>query len=99
MSTNLRLAPNLMTNSQKDCFGILDRVFPVGKEGLREIVPTCFECPDKKPCLQAALKTGDGFKLRSEVLDRSPANGFLGKLRRWSEKKELSRLNKSLGKK
>jgi len=99
MSTNLRPAPNLMTNSQKDCFGILDRVFPVGKEGLREIVPTCFECPDKKPCLQAALKTGDGFKLRSEVLDRSPANGFLGKLRRWSEKKELSRLNKSLGKK
>ena len=99
MSTNLRPAPNLMTNSQKDCFGILDRVFPVGKEGLREIVPTCFECPDKKPCLQAALKTGDGFKLRSEVLDRSPAHGFLGKLRRWSEKKELSRLNKSLGKK
>jgi len=99
MSTNLRPAPNLMTNSQKDCFGILDRVFPVGKEGLREIVPTCFECPDKKPCLQAALKTGDGFKLRSEVLDRSPANGFLGKLRRWSEKKELSRLNKNLGKK
>jgi len=99
MSTNLRPAPNLMTNSQKDCFGILDRVFPVGKEGLREIVPTCFECPDKKPCLQAALKTGDGFKLRSEVLDRSPANGFLGKLRRWSEKKELSRLNKGLGKK
>ena len=99
MSTNLRPAPNLMTNSQKDCFGILDRVFPVGKEGLREIVPTCFECPDKKPCLQAALKTGDGFKLRNEILDRSPANGFLGKLRRWSEKKELSRLNKNLGKK
>lgn len=72
----------------------MERVFPIGKEGLREIVPACFECPDKKPCLQAALKTEDGFKLRNEVLDRSPAKGFFGKLRRWSEKKELSRRNK-----
>jgi len=83
-----------MTNSQKDCFGILDRVFPMGKEGLREIVDSCFECPDKKPCLQTALKTEKGFQLRSEVLDRSPAKGFLGKLRRWSERKELNRLSK-----
>ena len=83
-----------MTNSQKDCFGILDRVFPRGTEGLREIVPACFECPDKKPCLQTALKTEEGFQLRSEVLDRSPANGFLGNLKRWSERKELSRLSK-----
>ena len=83
-----------MTKPQKDCFGILDRVFPMGKEGLREIVPTCFECPDKTSCLRAALKTEDGFQLRSEVLDRYPANGFLGRLRRWSERKELSRLSK-----
>ena len=83
-----------MTNPKKDCFGILDSVFPMGKEGLREIVPTCFECPERKACLQTALNTEQGFELRSEVLTRSSAGGFLGGLRRWSEKKELSRLRK-----
>jgi len=63
-----------------DCFGVLDRVFPMGKEGLREIVPECFNCPDRKACLQ----------------DRAPANGLSGKLRRWSEKKQLSRLIKKM---
>jgi hypothetical protein len=80
------------TEPQKDCYGILDRIFPVGKEGLREIVPECFNCSYRKACLQAALKTKEGLKLRSEVLDRVPAKGLSGKLRRWSEKKQLSRL-------
>ncbi len=83
-----------MVAQKKDCFGVLERVFPMGEEGLREIVPTCFECPEKKECLQAALKTNDGFKLREEVLSRHSAGGMIGRLRRWSEKKELSRLSK-----
>ena len=83
-----------MIADKKECFGILDSVFPVGEDGLREIVAACFECSGKKECLQAALKTDDGFKLRKEVLDRQPAGGLVGKLRRWSERKELSRLNK-----
>ena len=83
-----------MAETQKECFGILDRVFPEGKEGLREIVPGCSECPDKKACLQLALTTKEGLEFRGEVLDRSPARGLVGRLRRWSEKKELSRLMK-----
>ena len=66
----------------------------MGNEGLREIVPACFECPERKACLQAALKTEEGFELKSQVLDRSSAGGFVGRLRRWSEKKELSKRNK-----
>lgn len=85
-----------MTESQMDCFGILDRVFPMGKKGLREIVPECFNCPDRKACLQAALTTKEGLLLRSEILDRAPANGLSGKLIRWSEKKQLSRLIKKM---
>ena len=81
-----------MTTTQKDCFGILNRVFPPGKEGLREIVPSCFDCPDKKACLQAALATRDGIDFRGEVLDRAAPSGWVGRLRRWSEKKALSRL-------
>ena len=83
-----------MTPVPKDCFGILDNVFPMGNEGLREIVPECFRCPDRKACLQAALKTENGFQLRSEVLDRSSSGGLLGRIKRWSDKKELSRLRK-----
>jgi len=67
----------------------------MGKDGLREIVPSCFDCPDRKTCLQAALQTEEGFELRSQALDRSSARGLVGRLRRWSEKKELSRLKES----
>ena len=81
-----------MTASQKDCFGVLDNVFPMGKEGLREIVPGCFDCHEKKACLQAALTTRKGIALRGEVLDRNAAGGLVGRLRRWSEKKQLARL-------
>ncbi len=83
-----------MNKAQRECFGILDKVFPMGREGLREIVPTCFECPDKGACLRTALATEEGLALRGEVLDRTPARGFVGRLKRWSEKKELSRLMK-----
>ena len=83
-----------MSTPQKDCFGILDRVFPMGKKGLREVVPGCFDCPYKKACLEAALLTGEGLAFKSEVLDRVPANGLAGRLRRWSEKKTLSKLMK-----
>lgn len=89
-----------MAKPQKECFGILDNVFPLGKEGLREIVPSCFNCPDKKPCLQKALNTEQGLMFRSEVINRSPSRGLAGRLKRWSEKKDLSkRLKEKRGKK
>jgi hypothetical protein len=77
---------------EKECFGVLDKVFPMGKEGLREIVPGCFDCPHKKACLQAALATKEGVAFRGEVLDRTPAGGLAGRLKRWSDKKQLGRL-------
>lgn len=84
----------------KECFGILDNVFPTGKEGLREIVPGCFDCPDKKPCLQEALNTEQGLIFRSEIINRSPSSGLADRFKRWSEKKNLSRrLQQKKGKK
>ena len=41
-----------------------------------------------------ALTTKKGIGLRSEILDRAPANGMVGWLRRWSEKKTLTQLKK-----
>ncbi|MDY6879321.1 MAG: hypothetical protein SV686_03630 [Thermodesulfobacteriota bacterium] len=85
---------NMMRETRKDCYGVLDLVFPVGKEGLREIVATCFDCPDKVACLRAALNTKEGLTLMSEVVEREAPSGLAHRLRRWSEKKQLSRLMK-----
>lgn len=83
-----------MAETKKECFGVLDKVFPMGEDGLRETVTTCFDCPHKVACLQAALATKEGLMFRSEILDRAPASGLAGKIKRWSEKKQLNRLLK-----
>lgn len=62
----------------------------MGREGLREVPADCFECPDKKECLQTALTTQKGLTLKCEVLERRHAKGLMGRLRRWSEKKALT---------
>jgi hypothetical protein len=87
-----RFARGSMTRDTKDCFGILDEIFPKGKQGLREVPPACMMCPHKKECMQAALETREGIGLRSEVLERAEHKGLIGRLRRWSEKKALHRL-------
>ena len=83
-----------MAVSHKTCFGNLDSVFPMGMVGLREVPANCFECPDKKACLQTALATKKGLTLKCEVLERAPSKGLMGRLRRWSEKKALTQLIK-----
>ncbi len=80
--------------AKKACFGILDKVFPVGEKGLREVVPECFNCPEGTLCLKDALATKEGLEMREEILDRAAASGLMGRLQRWSQKKELSRLIK-----
>lgn len=82
---------NNMKN-KKECFGILDRVFPVGERGMREVVPECFDCEDRVECLRAALATAEGLGYREELLEERSSGGFIGLIRRWSEKKTLSRL-------
>ena len=77
---------------KKVCYGILDEVFPVGEEGLRVVPPDCFECPDRLPCLKTAINTREGFEMRSDNLRKFPSRGILDRLKRWSQKKELSRL-------
>lgn len=81
-----------MLQSERECFGILDRVFPMGESGMREVMSACFECDDRVECLRAALATSEGFDFREDLLEKRSAGGFLGVIRRWSEKKTLSRL-------
>ncbi len=79
---------------KKDCYGILDKVFPVGSNALREITPECFHCPERTSCLKSALYTEEGLNMRGEILDRAATSGLIGRLQLWSQKKELSRLMK-----
>lgn len=80
-----------MTKPRVACFGILNNVFPLGKEGLREVVPSCFDCSDRVACLKEALNTEQGLIFRSEVINRYTSRGLAGWLRRWSEKKDINR--------
>ena len=55
----------------KDCFGQLDSVFPMGESGLREVDQACFGCAVKTGCLKAALTTKEGLAMRGELVDRA----------------------------
>ena len=84
--------------SKKDCYGVLNKVFPLGKKGLREITPGCFQCPERTPCLRAALYTKEWLEMKSEILERAAAKGLVSRFQRWSQKKQLHRLMKDQGK-
>jgi len=80
--------------SKRDCFGNLDHVFPMGESGLREAPPECLQCPDRTECLRAAMKTEAGIRMQEDLADRHSETGLLGRIRRWSRKKELERLGR-----
>jgi len=73
----------------RDCYGILDKVFPRGDQGLRQVPPGCFECPERVSCLRDAIKTRDGVKMRSHLLLRAEKSGLISRFQRWSQKKLL----------
>jgi hypothetical protein len=81
--------------ADKGCFGELYQVFPMGREGLREVTPSCFGCSELKACLETALSTRQGLALRLEALDRGRPVGIVGRVKRWSERKELVRRMKA----
>ena len=86
-------------NSTKplDCFGKLEKVFPLGEEGIRTSPPECMQCPHAKSCLQAAMAGPDGLRLQEEKVDQAYKYGLIGKIERWSRKKlirqEIDALN------
>jgi hypothetical protein len=91
MSRTVDKASDMGAMEKKDCFGILEKVFPVGDRGMREVRAACFQCPDRVACLKAALDTREGLEMQLDALERQPSAGFRGRLQRWSRKKALSR--------
>jgi hypothetical protein len=79
-----------MTDTEKnllECFGKLDIVFPLDEEGFRTSPPECMRCPHVKACIQAAMASVEGLRLKEEKVDQAYDHGLIGKLERWSKKK------------
>ena len=73
------------------CFGVLERVFPMGNQGLRHSPEGCMACSHKTACLREALTFDPGAKdVKEERVDRAYASGNLSFLSRWSRKKSLA---------
>ena len=79
-----------------DCFGDLETVFPMEKNGLRNSPIACRACVFKTECLQQAMKGGDGLKVREEAVDRAYSSGTMTFFQRWSKKKTLHRMQNQI---
>ena len=73
--------------SPLQCFGDLEKVFPMGEDGFRISPPECMECPMVKPCIQAAMRGAEGLKEEEKRIDRAYRCGLIGTFERWSKKK------------
>jgi hypothetical protein len=80
-----------MENESDYCFGKLEKVFPMGADGLRESPEPCLSCYCKTECLRAAMKGHDGLQVQQEIVDRAYDSGLMRFIDRWSRKKALHR--------
>ena len=80
------------TSERPDCFGELEKVFPMSKRGLRETPDDCmYQCHCKTACLRAAMDGVMGVKVQEELIERGEEAGMLTFFQRWSKKKQLAR--------
>ncbi len=82
-------------NPLKECFGNLEKVFPMTDKGLRQTPDDCFyHCPVKTGCLRSALASRDGIRVEEELIDRGAKSGVMTFFERWSRKKQVHRKTK-----
>ena len=73
------------------CFGKLDIVFPLGKDGLRHTPESCMVCFCKTECLRDAVKGPEGTQVHEERVERAYNSGTINFFERWSRKKAIAR--------
>lgn len=80
------------TDRKPDCFGHLDKVFPMTDSGLRETPKKCFEkCPLKTECLRQAMTSEKAVNVEEEIIERGTQAGTIGFFERWSRRKQVHR--------
>ena len=83
-----------MNNSKPkpDCFGQLEKVFPMTGSGLRQTPDKCFNhCPFKTECLRQAMTTKEAVAVEEEIIERGTKTGAISFFERWSRKKQIHR--------
>ena len=76
-------------NDKPECFGILEKVFPMTDMGLRQTPDYCFnDCPIKTQCLKYAMTTKSGVNVEEEIIERGVKSGAINFFERWSRKKQ-----------
>jgi hypothetical protein len=74
--------------NRPECYGVLQRVFPMGDSGLREVPGDCWDCPHRVQCLRLAISRGEQAEtLDQETTSRRDGPGLGGFLKRWSRRK------------
>lgn len=85
--------------SVPECFGRLEKVFPVGRRGLRETPDACmYHCSHKTSCLRQAMGGIHGLDVKEEMVERGAKSGNIGFFQRWSRKKNIHRQKMNLEK-
>ncbi|WP_299980961.1 hypothetical protein [Desulfobacula sp.] len=79
-------------NEKRECFGVLEKVFPMTDKGLRQTPDECFyHCSVKTKCLQQAMASKEGVKVEEEIIERGTQSGVINFFERWSRKKQVHR--------
>jgi hypothetical protein len=76
------------------CFGKLENVFPLRKDGLRHTPENCMVCFCKTKCLRTAARGPEGIVIEEERVKRAYGSGTISFIERWSRKKDLDRQKK-----
>lgn len=85
---------DLSNEARPACFGDMEKVFPRGAEGLREVPQDCWDCGERVDCLKAAVDSVEARQNMGEEMARREqeiTGGFKGFLRRWSRLKSQRR--------
>ena len=80
---------NKIPDTKKQCFGNMEKVFPLGADGLRHSPESCLKCKYKTQCLSTAIQGKEGIKVKEEKVDMAYESGTMGFFERWSRKKYL----------
>lgn len=88
-----------MENKKPDCYGNLEKVFPMTDSGLRETPKKCFDqCELKTECLKRAMTTKQATQVEEEIIERGSKTGAINFFERWSRKKQVHKKIKESGK-
>lgn len=85
---------NIQKDKYPSCYGNLEVVFPLSKNGLRETPTTCLQCRHKTACLRSAMAGAQGLEVHQEFVDRAYSSGRITFWERWSRKKIIERSKK-----